>query len=321
MQGRTIMKRGAILLIALVLMSIPISVNAQTTEFQVTNSSIVHDADGFDIALTVNWHSVAVVLRINGDFYSEDWTDGPDNTYLFLWFKYDHLGVDAGEMGELTIELSNATRVYEEYDYALEHPECVLTFAFSVPFPELVFVNEPLPPYDEIYELPHDYDNSPDFGIEPIPFDFIDGFISSNQWPILMLGFGCFLILLGFALGPEEKKQKTNNNAFKIRHYKESLRRVYPDTIAERGKAVDWDGIDGEGYSGTFVGIKMSKVDMPNVYPYPEEETIELPDLSNPDDDVDWRICPWCGTWTHGEKTRCIYCDGRLGRPLGRNTK
>lgn len=292
------MKRISILLIMLVIMSIPISVDAQTTEFQVTNSSIVHNADGFDIALTVNWYHVAVVLKINGEFYSKDWTDGPNNTYLFFWFKYDHLGVDAGEIGELTIELSNVTRVYVENDYALEHPERVLTFAFSVPFPE--------PENHNVYEPPHDYDASPDIKLlEPNPFDFVVDFISYFQWSILMFVFAIFLVILGIALGPAPEKQKKTKTVLAWKQYD-----VVEVTDAVKSLC-DWDGEDEQ-----YIADRLAELE--NKYAKPQTEPKQLPVFSDEDDDSDWRVCPYCGEWNHGETTRCVNCDGRLGRPLAR---
>jgi hypothetical protein len=292
----------SILLVALVLMSIPISVGAQTTEFQVTSSSVAHNAVGFNVILTVNWYHVATILRVDGGFYEEGWFDGPNNTYLSFWLTYEHLGVDAGETGELTIEVSNGTRVYMEDDWLLERPECVLTFAFSVPYPELIFVDE---------SPPHHYDESPDFGLEPLPFDFI----SNNAWSILAVIFGGFLVIFGIALGPAPEKQKKTK--LEVTDAVKSL--------------CDWDGGVGKEYNDRYYAIRMTKIDMSNVYPYPEETMLypdyethtpsatgQLPNFSSPDDDENWRICPYCGEWNHGEKTRCDNCAGRLGRPLGR---
>ena len=54
-----------------------------------------------------------------------------------------------------------------------------------------------------------------------------------------------------------------------------------------------------------------------NPYYGPPPDAVVLPDLSDDSDDEDWRACPYCGEWNKGRATRCLNCDGRLGRPLG----
>lgn len=37
-------------------------------------------------------------------------------------------------------------------------------------------------------------------------------------------------------------------------------------------------------------------------------------------DDKDWRSCPFCEEWNDSQTKRCTHCDGRLGKPLRRDS-
>ena len=176
---------------------------------------------------------------------------------------------------------------------------------------------------------------------EPIQFEEINKPNIDSNILIQMFGAVLFIgwsacLICGF-LKPSKRRRKTYKPAWKPKSVKDPIETESVLELAKGQKLIKgayyWKPLDDEPRNQKASPAEVLAYQMQTEMKQqialieaqytdfelglPQPEAIMLPDLSNEEDGYDWRTCPYCGEWNSGKATRCVNCDGRLGRPLG----
>ena len=282
--------RLAIVAVAVMLLTSSVAVSAQEAEHYV---DLFHYdfSDGMVnfVVIVVGSHLVYVEAWLDGVFQHEVAMQFPDNTGPYTIA----MSIVDGGAGEHAVWihvtcLLNYTGEYSEHD---------LNFTYSN---DVIVVTPPPEQVEVVY--PDDSERQ----IEAIPWDDEYTVDSLFGYVGLTLIFGVPMLAIAWATSGKKSKSNVGKSTRVL---------FYPNSDAEAGLMEQMgtvrSGLAKNEYDGSHLRWAAEE-ELPIVV----EETGVLPVYSSPDDNADWRVCPYCAEGTGGTVRRCVNCGGRLGRPF-----
>jgi len=299
-----------ITLAILALVMMPTTVTAQTEEFKIIGTRLTSFEAGFFVDTTANWFEVMMIVTLDEMIIDQvAWVGGNPLNMLYE-FYFTPFGLEFGSSHKLTIEYINATAWFEDIDTTGR----TVDVPFIVPYPSVVDTPE------VAYPEPTEPEWEPYATYEEVTSNFL---IASATIVLLIMGWCC--------LAPVVKPKKTRRwkSKHKWKTYKKESKSVKDAintvTMAELNDDKVYENpvykSEAEAIADHMAKEFAMKVEViqalyNDTYEGPPPDAKVLPDLSSDEDGWDWRTCPYCGEWNKGKATRCINCDGRLGRPL-----